>query len=259
MKKMMRSAALLIGLVASVCTAQAGLERRSPDRLAPLAPVDRVARQVFEGRSPGWYWVYEGVAQAQTFVARGTRVSGLALRVARLNRNVPDAPLEVEVRDRSLRRIYLHGTIRAEDSALDFRWLAPEVDHAAPLEEGKVYVLLLHSGDTSCVAPWVVNAIYEDLYPDGRHLGHADDLSFSVSFAGGRRVRVGPPWNTPFDRPINSGGRGQTPVRRRLALYPLRSSPPADAADPLGAIPPGRKVWGDDGPSGGPPLRSSPR
>ena len=52
-----------------------------------------------------------------------------------------------------------------------------------PLTKGNTYVLLLQSKNTRHDAPWLINAIFQNVYPEGRHLGYEDDLFFSLSYA----------------------------------------------------------------------------
>ena len=99
----------------------------------------------------------------------------------------------------------------------------------------------MHSRGTAHTVPWVVNAVYDDRYPRGRHLGHEDDLLFSVSFTDGGRIHAGPPRDT-FDRPVNSGARGGRPEEGPPALYSVWPCPAVAARDPLGVVPPGRKA-----------------
>lgn len=198
--------------------------------------------QNYEASSPGWYWVYEGVAQGQTFRATGTDVDKLQLRVAQLNQQSPTGDLEVEIRDRTLKEIYLKGTIPASEATRDFRWLSVRVEHAVALEKGAIYVLLLHSRNTARHCPWVVNAIYRDLYPEGRHLGYGDDLFFQLSYRNGDTLRVGPSGNEHFVRPLNSGFAGGPPMRQPPTLLSPKVVPAVATKDPLGLVPSARII-----------------
>jgi hypothetical protein len=225
-----------------VCSVQGS--RGLLDKEEKLPPPGGVWKsQIYPRSSDGWYWVYEGVAQGQTFVAVSARVETLRLRIARLNDSQPAAPLEVEIRSKDLQEIYVHGVIRPKDVTREFRWAAVELDHRALLRKGTTYVLLLHSKDTRHDAPWLLNATFEKLYSFGRHLGGADDLFFSLSFACGREVHVGPSSVDSPDLPINSGHKGGVPIPRRPTLtFSGRTRPAVAAHDPLGPIPQGQKV-----------------
>lgn len=131
--------------------------------------------------------------------------------------------------------------IRSEDSDRTFRWLAAEWSYRAFLIPGQRYVLLLHSPDTQHKAPWVVNATYWDVYPNGRHLGYADDLFFAVAFEVAE-IHVGPPRNAAFDIPLNSGRQGGPATRRPTALSAQQPRPHVADRDPIGPIPYGVKV-----------------
>jgi hypothetical protein len=200
------------------------------------------AGQNHDASSSGWYWVYEGVAQAQTFRASGNEVDKLQFRVAQLNQQAPTGDLEVEIRDLTLKEIYLRGTIPAAEATRDFRGVSVPVEHAVPLEKGSTYVLLLHSRNTAQNCPWVVNAIYRDLYSEGRHLGYCDDLFFLVAYRNGDTLRVGPSSNEHFVRPLNSGFAGGPSMRQPLTLVSPKVVPAAAREDPLGPIPSARLV-----------------
>lgn len=54
-------------------------------------------------------------------------------------------------------------------------------------------MLLFHARDNTNKSPWVINAIYEDVYPLGRHwYNHNEDFFFDIEFYDGKRLRVGP-------------------------------------------------------------------
>lgn len=238
---------ILPGLLLSFLVASTPAATGAPSVQRESKPVDwnereKSAAQNYEASSQGWYWVYEGVAQAQSFKAAGTEVDKLQFRVAQLNQQVPTGDLEVEIRDRTLKAIYLRGTIPAAEATRDFRWLTVRVDHAVALEKGTTYVLLLHSRNTAQNCPWVVNAIYRDLYPEGRHLGYGDDLFFLLSYRTGGTVRVGPDSNDHFVRPTNSGFAGGPSMRQPLTLIAPKIVPTVAARDPSGPIPSARNV-----------------
>ena len=161
----------------------------------------------------GWHWVYANIAHAQTFEATGSRISSLKLRVAKLNDNKPSAPLEVEIRDPKFEIIYARGFIDAKVAQREFRWQQVELTHTSPLKTGGSYALLFHSRDNTNQSPWVVNAIYEDVYPPGRHgsNGH-EDFFFAIDFKDGKSLRVGPDGEkTRMTTPISSGSAGGLP------------------------------------------------
>jgi hypothetical protein len=199
--------------------------------------------QIFRNSSPSWYWVYEGVAQGESFVASGTQVEALRLRVAQLNDASPEAPLEVEIRSPNLRATYVRGSIRPDEAAREFHWAAAQLDHCAPLEKGKPYVLLMHSKTTRHNAPWLINAVFKHVYPSGRHLGYADDLFFSLSFSSGTDLHVGPATTEEPCLPTNSGRKGGVSVPTAPTLqHGGRTRPAIAASDPLGPIPSAYRV-----------------
>lgn len=238
---------ILSGLVLSFLVASASAVSGAPAKQRESKPVnwnerEKPAVQEYEASSQGWYWVYEGVAQAQSFRAAGTEVDKLQLRIAQLNQQAPTGDLEVEIRDQTLKEVYLRGTIPAAEATRDFRWVTVRVEHAAALEKGTTYVLLLHSRSTARDCPWVVNAVYRDLYPEGRHLGYGDDLFFLVSYRNGETLRVGPSSNDHFVRPVNSGFAGGPPMRQPLTLISPKVVPAVALKDPLGLVPSARVV-----------------
>src|SRR5947209_6729892 len=89
--------------VAWIVGALTGLLALAPAQAHPPMFPAASGTHVFPCRSEGWYWVYGAIAQGQTFIAPGSRLQGLRLRVARRGADVPQAPLEVEVREAGLR------------------------------------------------------------------------------------------------------------------------------------------------------------
>jgi hypothetical protein len=193
----------------------------------------RLVTTEFEGDSSGWHWVYGGIAHGQTFQATGRRIQSLRLRVARLNSRRPAAPLEVEIRDLTLRHVYARGIIPVEQAERTFAWRDVQLSHRAPLTRGQAYVLFFHSQDTANRAPWVVNAIYEDLYPQGTHLGYpTEDFFFRLTFADGWPIHVGPRGRSGAAVPISSGSQGGTPTRGPLDLVGFGPVPAGKDASP---------------------------
>ena len=242
MKHLLTLGAVSLSLTLSLAPVRGNTPSRSENgRFSPSGSFWTRAIRSFEGRSAGWYWVYEGVAHAQSFVATGREVSSLHLRVARLNARQPLAPLEVEVRDVSLREVFLQGQIRPQEAGRTFRWVPATLKYRAPLQGGKTYVLLLKSRTTRHDAPWLVNAMFRNLYPHGRHLGWTDDLFFALSFGNGTGLRVGLPLSTEPTLPLNSGLKGGAPKPGVPTLsFGGFSCPPVAARDPLGPVPLGR-------------------
>lgn len=197
---------------------------------------DRSSHQEYRAQSSGWYWVYESVAQGQTFTARGARLEQLWLRPARLNA-LPTGPLRIEVRDLSLRWLYAQAYIMPEESDREFRWMRANWTYRAPLTTGNTYVLLVMSPRSRHSAPWVINAVYDDAYPQGRHLGYADDLFFALAFEV-EDVWIGPPRSAYFDVPVNSGMSGGPAAPGPLHLSARHPAVPEAAHDPLGVLPP---------------------
>ncbi len=191
------------------------------------ATILRLVTTEFAGDSNGWHWIYGGLAHGQTFQATGRRIKSLHLRVARLNPTMPAAPLEVEIRDLTLKQVYARGVIPVEQAERDFAWREVQLKHRAPLTREQNYVLFFHSQDTTNRAPWLVNAIYQDLYPHGTHLGNkTEDFFFRLTFADGWPSRVGPPENAKGGTPINSGSAGGTPLAGPLVLVGFGRVPP---------------------------------
>jgi hypothetical protein len=208
---------------------------------SPSAEVRRRARDLlravvthFEAESDGWSWIYGSVAHGQTFRAAGKDVRSLRLRVARLNATVPAAPLEVEVRDPTLKRTFARGLIPVEGAGRKFAWREVRWRHRAPLAPGGRYVLFFHSRDTFGGAPWLVNETYADLYPDGEHLGYGFDFFFRLEFEGGRSIRVGPARETDRATPVGSGGKGGLAQRGPLTLVGFGPVPPGQDVAPPG-------------------------
>ncbi len=213
---------------------------------SPSAEVRRRARALlrdlvahFEGESAGWSWVYGSIAHGQTFRSLGRDVRSLRLRVARLNATVPAAPLEVEIRDPALKRTYARGVIPVAGAGRAFAWRAVRWRHRAPLTPGGRYVLFFHSQDTRNRAPWLVNEIDSDLYPDGEHLGYGHDFFFRLEFGDGRSVHVGPAAAAGPTLPFG-GGRGGTEQKGPLTLVGFGAVPPGKdvASPPASATPP---------------------
>ncbi|HYT95192.1 MAG TPA: hypothetical protein VEL76_41125 [Gemmataceae bacterium] len=163
-----------------------------------------------EAHSNGWHWVYSSIVHAQTFEATAVTIKSLQLRVAQLNANRPAAPLEVEVRDPSFKTIYVRGIIDPEVLQREFRWQPVVLKHVAPLKPRGKYVLLFHSRDSKNTGPWVVNAIYQDVYPQGHHwYTPHEDFFFAIKYQGGKSLRVGPKGEETTARvPISSGAHG---------------------------------------------------
>lgn len=237
------SGLLVLGLALPLGALHASLRSQREDQIVVSGDIGPAKSQIFRDSSPTWYWVYEGVAQGQGFVAAGTQVDTMRLRIAHLNDAKPEAALEVEIRSPNLRALYVRGTIRPEEAGREFRWAAVQLDHRAPLEKDKPYVLLLHSKATRHNAPWLINAAFKDLYPSGRHLGYADDLFFSLSFSSGADLHVGPATTVEATLPMNSGRTGGAPMPTTPTLqFGGRSRPAIAASDPLGPIPSAYKV-----------------
>ncbi len=101
----------------------------------------------------------------------------------------------------------------------------------AHLTPGRHYTLLFHSQDTSNRTPWLVNAIYADLYPEGTHPGKAGhDFFFRIKYADGKVLHVGPERETGAATPISSGSDGGTEVKGALFV------------DGGGPVPPGKDI-----------------
>ncbi|MCI0640419.1 MAG: hypothetical protein L0Y70_15210 [Gemmataceae bacterium] len=186
-------------------------QARSNETLMRLRRVLAAHRPTaYDAHFNGWHWVYSIIAHAQTFEATGSKVKSLKLRVAQLNDQRPLAPLEIEIRDAKFETIFLRGTIDAAVLTREFAWQPVKLNHVAPLQPKESYVLLFHSRDNSNKSPWVINAIYESVYPFGHHwYTHHEDFFFGIEYHDGKALRVGPKTDeTAFKQPINSGAEG---------------------------------------------------
>jgi hypothetical protein len=215
-----------------------------PSNAKPEASPKPALAGVYNADSRGWSSVFGGMAQGQYFLSTAPKVTAIALRVAKLNDNTPEAPLEVEVRDESLENIYAHGTIAPTKARLEFQWMDVVLDHVARIEQSKTYILLMHSQKTTERAPWLVNTVYRDVYPQGRHLGYGDDLFFKIVFDAAHVLLVGPSAENP-GLPFSSG----TPTMGRVSGPPTLEFPTPHPAvadnDPVGPVPAGRYVGKD--------------
>ncbi|MGE3804558.1 MAG: HEAT repeat domain-containing protein [Gemmataceae bacterium] len=170
-------------------------------------------RQVFHAEYNGWGWIYQSIAHAQSFKCTGTQIKKMSLRVARLNDNKPQAPLDVEIRDASLTTIYAVGQIPVSSCERKFHWRDVAFKKMVDLEPGKTYVFVLTSPDTDNKSGWLINDIYTDVYPHGTKIGYHYDTFFHIEFTGGKTIHVGPKDDqTKHDTPINSGAAGGAAV-----------------------------------------------
>jgi hypothetical protein len=215
-----------------------------PSNAKPEASPKPAEGGVYNADSRGWSSVYEGIAAGQYFLSAAPKLTAIALRVARLNDNTPEAPLEVEVRDESLENIYAHGTIAPTNARLEFQWVDVALDHVARIEQSETYILLMHSQKTTERAPWLVNRVYRDVYPQGRHLGYDDDFFFKIVFDAAHVLLVGPSVEKP-ELPFGSGTATMVRVGGPATLdFPVPRLAVADK-DPVGPVPAGRYVGKD--------------
>lgn len=193
------------GLKAALADAKTPETRRRIEKLLALQQP-----HVYTADFNGWNWVYSNIAHGQSFETPGTRIKSLKLRVAQLSERRPTAPLEVEIRDRSLGTIYLQGLIGSEVLQRDFTWQAVQIQKVAPLQAKGNYVLLFHSRDNNNRSPWAINAIYDNLYPHGHDLcTDHQDFFFQIDFDDAKTLRVGPEGeNCTARTPISSGAEG---------------------------------------------------
>jgi hypothetical protein len=216
-----------IGSPAEKAIRRALIESESAEVRRRAADILRVIATCYEDHSAGWHWIYGSIAHGQTFRATGQTMETLRLRVARLNSSRPAAPLEVEIRDPTMRTVYARGLIETTEAKRAFAWRKVRWRHRAALTPEQDYVLFFHSQDTSNKAPWVVNAIYKNLYPDGTHLGYpTEDFFFHLTFTGGRSIQVGPGEKSDLSVPVSSGSSGGTKVVGPLALVGFGPLPP---------------------------------
>ena len=191
-----------------------------------------------------WHWIYQGIAHAQPFVAAGTEVKSLMVRVARM---IPERPpasaLIVEVRDLALGKTLVKGTISPKEVNKNLRWVqVPLAKGAAKLEKGQTYVVLLRSPDSLNDAPWIVAA--RDVAPNK---GTVDltkrELACVVLFRDGGDVRIGPAIGAPDSPPSGTRGGGGQPYTKSLVVeldkpLPEAANAPAPASAPPAPAPP---------------------
>jgi hypothetical protein len=220
-----------IGSPAEKAVRRALTESESDEVRRRAADILRVIATRYESHSAGWHWIYGSIAHGQTFRATGRTMETMRLRVARLNSSRPTAPLEIEIRDPTMRTVYARGLIEATEAEREFTWRKVRWRHRAALTPEQNYVLFFHSQDTSNKAPWVVNAIYKNLYPDGTHLGYTtEDFFFHLTFSGGRSIHVGPGEKSDLSVPISSGSSGGTKAVGPLVLVGFGPLPPGEDA-----------------------------
>ena len=204
-------------------TATAGLKRTGPavgpaveralttsSSLEVQRRAESILREIkayFDGDSAGWYWISGSLCDGQSFRANGEKIESVELRVARLN-SAPTADLEVEIRDTALTNVRARGRISTKQADPTFAWRKVDLQQRGTLKPGQEYYLIFHSQHTSSKAPWIVNAIYRDIYPDGEHVGYKDDFFFRLTYADGTFLHVGPGRETRGTLPINSGAVG---------------------------------------------------
>jgi hypothetical protein len=221
-----------LGAAAEPALRRALAQSPSPEVRFRARTILREVAVHFVGQSRGWYWVYGSICHGQTFRATGRKIESLELRVARLN-DTPAAPLEVEIRDPRLKHLHARGRIITSEAQRSFAWRQVRWHNRSSLETGQEYILFFHSQKTSNSAPWIINAIYADLYPHGRHLGYEDDFFFRLSSDRGNPLHVGPDRETGESLPINIGAAGGAEAEGPLVLVGYGMVPPAkDVAEP---------------------------
>jgi len=188
-------------------------------------------QQIFPGEADGWHWVGGCVGAAQTFTANGSVVTGLSLRVAQLNEVKPTGSLRVEIRDTTLSKIYALGYIDPAFVLRDFYWLPVQLKYVYPLQPGKIYALVFTANDSRGDGTWLVNAIYQDIYPYGRPANAPDEeFFFNMNFDNGSSILVGPKGNNSKKRkPVNSGAAsGLNPLVQGLEVQGFGQLPDAE-------------------------------
>ena len=187
-------------------------------RISTTSEPQTSLRISYQKDSNGWYWVYQGIAHAQSLLSTGESIQELIIRVAKLNNHTPMAPLEIEARNSSLDIIYAHGSIHPDLATLEFKDISVSFDFLSTLKRDTSYVLIFFSKDTSNISPWIINAIYADIYPEGRHLGYADDFFFIVRYDNESELVIGPKNKKQSVLPVNSGSSGGMPYLKPLML-----------------------------------------
>jgi hypothetical protein len=190
---------------------------RSPEQHSRIEALLGNFRQTYIAEFNGWGWIYQSIAHAQSFKSLGEKIRKLSLRVARLNDNKPQAPLEVEIRDETMTTIYAVGQIPVEACERKFRWRDVVFKKRVDLQAGKTYVIVLTSQDSDNQSGWLINDIYTDVYPHGSKIGYRYDSFFHIEFSGGQSIHVGPKNDqTDLDTPISSGCSGGAELRGPL-------------------------------------------
>ena len=190
----------------------------------PAAPADEWTQ---------WHWVYQGIAHAQPFVASGTEIKSLSVRVARfLPERAPSSPLVVEVRDPSLQRVLAKGTVAPSQAQKSFRWVEvvlPAAGRAAKLEKDKPYLVIFRSPDTLNEAPWIL-AEKEPLgLPKDPRDFAARHFACAVQFKDGPEVRFGPAAGAPASTPSGTRTGGGQPFGQSLVVELDRALPAENA------------------------------
>lgn len=175
----------------------------------------------YPAESNGWYMVGQGMAHAQSFKATGTTVLSLHVRVALPGGPEQAAPLDVDIRDATMERIFARGAIDPAHANPKHAWQMVSLTHRAPLTAGTTYRIVFHSRQTE--KAWNINAVYKPVYPHGEHVGHPlkDSLFFRLGFKDGKSIHVGPALDAAPVQPINGGAKKVPPllaIRQGLRL-----------------------------------------
>jgi len=175
-----------------------------------------------------WHWVYQGIAHAQPFVANGTEVKSLMVRAARLlPERAPSSPLLVEVRDPSLEKVLLRGTVSPKEAGKSFRWTQVSLPaKAEKLEKGKPYVLVFRSPDTLNEAPWILAEKEPVWSKDQRPDLSKRQFASVVLFRDGAEVRVGPAAGVPDSTPWGARTSGGQPFGQSTVVELDKPLPP---------------------------------
>jgi hypothetical protein len=199
--------------------------------VAWLAPAVSLAQDAPSTDWLTWHWVYQGVAHAQPFDATGTEVKGVMLRVARLTDTLPAAPLIVEVRDRSLSRVFASGSIDPKVTDLTFRWVPVVMDaEKTQLSRGHGYYLVFRSAGSANTAPWIICA--QDGAAGKKQLATTDvknrQFASIVLFKDSPEVHFGPPLEAPASTPKDSGTVGASVYMQSLVVELKKPLPNKD-------------------------------
>ena len=134
------------------------------------------------------------------------------------------------MRDPSLEKVLLRGTVSPKEAGKSFRWTQVSLPaKAEKLEKGKPYVLVFRSPDTLNEAPWIL-AEKEPLgLPKDPRDFAARHFACAVQFKDGPEVRFGPAAGAPASTPSGTRTGGGQPFGQSLVVELDRALPAENA------------------------------